>query len=75
MAILSTYAQLEEVQAAITACLQAQSSGAGDKTIMRAQLAQLTAREEILLKRYNTELAASSSNGSPWNKVAFNDPA
>lgn len=74
MAIKTTEEQIEEVQASITECLKAQSTGAGDKTIMRALLSALTAREELLLKRYNEQSAASSSNKSPWNKVSFNDP-
>lgn len=71
MAIKTTAEQLEEVQTAISECLKAQSMGAGDKTVMRALLSSLTAREEILLKRYN-ETAASTANKSPWNKVSFN---
>jgi len=74
MAIQTTLEQLEEVQTAITECLKAQSVGAGDKTILRAQLASLNVREEMLWKRYNEETAASASNKSPWNKVSFNDP-
>jgi hypothetical protein len=73
MAIKTTAEQLEEVQTAITECLKAQSVGAGDKTILRATLASLNAREETLLKRY-TEETAAASNKSPWNKVSFNDP-
>jgi hypothetical protein len=74
MSIKTTVEQLEEVQASITECLKAQSLGTGDKTIMRALLSALTAREEILLKRYNEQSAALASNKSPWNKVSFNDP-
>jgi hypothetical protein len=55
MAIKSTQEQLEEVQAAISKVLDAQSLGVGDKTLMRAKLDALTAREELLLKRYRAE--------------------
>ena len=58
MAIKSTTTELEEVQAAITKVLTAQSLGLGDKTIMRAKLEALTDREEILLKRYKAETGA-----------------
>ena len=58
MAIKSTATELEEVQAAISKVLEAQSLGLGDKTLMRAKLEALTVREEILLKRYKAESGA-----------------
>ena len=44
--------------------LEAQSLGLGDKTLMRAKLDALTAREEILLKRYKAE---SGTGGFSFN--------
>ena len=55
MAIKSTTTELEEVQSAISKVLEAQALGIGDKTLQRAKLDALTAREEILLKRYRAE--------------------
>jgi len=55
MAIKSTAESLEEVQAAISKVLAAQSVGLGDKTLMRAKLEALNVREEMLLKRYKAE--------------------
>lgn len=69
MAIKTTQEQLEEVQAAITNCLSAQSLGMGDKSLMRARLDFLTQREEWLLRRYNEETASLGM----FNKVEFHD--
>ncbi len=55
MAVKTTLEQLEEVQAAITKVMNAQQSGRGDKTLQRAALKDLTARETILLNRYKAE--------------------
>lgn len=55
MAIKSTLEQLEEVQAAISKALDALSMGIGDKILTRQKIDALTAREELLLKRYKAE--------------------
>ena len=56
MAVKSTLAQLEEVQAAITKILEGgQDLGRGDKRLIRARLAALHEREKVLLARYNAE--------------------
>lgn len=55
MAVKTTLEQLEEVQAAISKVMTAQSGGIGDKTLQRARLDLLTAREEQLLARYKAE--------------------
>jgi len=62
MAIKTTLEQLEEVQAAITKVMNAQSAGRGDKTLTRAKLDALTDRENILLRRYRAE---SGTGGFP----------
>lgn len=53
--VRTTQEQLEEVQAAISACLANQSYRIGDRMVTRADLEFLTKREEILLRRYNDE--------------------
>ena len=56
MAVKTTQQQLEEVQAAITALLTgAQSYTIDGRTITKANLKDLHAREEVLLSRYNAE--------------------
>lgn len=56
MAIKTTLAQLEEVQAAITKILEGgQDVSHSDKRIMYAQLKHLQEREDILLRRYYAE--------------------
>jgi hypothetical protein len=55
LAIKSTLEQLEEVQAAISKALDALSMGIGDKILTRQKIDALTAREELLLKRYKAE--------------------
>lgn len=55
MAIKTTIEQLEEVQAAITAVCQGQDVTIDGKRLALADLAALTAREEVLLKRYRAE--------------------
>ncbi len=72
MAIKTTQEQLEEVQTAITNCLQAQNVSMADKTIMRARLDFLQKREDVLLRRYREETAGGSGGGM-FNKVAFDD--
>jgi len=52
----TTIAQLEEVQAAITKILEGgQDLGRGDKRLIRARLASLSEREQVLLTRYYAE--------------------
>lgn len=55
MAVLTTQAQLEEVQTAITAVMANQSWKSGDITYTRASLSSLQAREEMLLARLRRE--------------------
>ena len=55
MTLMTTRAQLEEVQAAITAVLTNQSYRLGDRTVTRADLDALHKREEVLLRRYHDE--------------------
>ena len=55
MAIKTTLAQIEEVQAAITKCLSTQSYTIGDASVQRAKLKSLTDREQMLLAQYNKE--------------------
>lgn len=55
MAVLTTLAQLEEVQAAISKVLRAQKTGVGNNQLLRADLEALTARENSLLTRYKAE--------------------
>ena len=56
MALKTTLAQLEEVQAAITKILEGgQDIMNSDKRILYARLEVLNTREEYLLKRYNAE--------------------
>lgn len=55
MAVLTTIAQLEQVQAAITAVMSGQSYSVGDVSFTRANLSDLQARETALLERYAME--------------------
>ena len=56
MAILTTEAQLEQVQTAITAVLTGNQSYTLDgRQVSRANLDALQRREEQLLRRYNSE--------------------
>jgi len=55
MAIKTTLALIEEVQAAITKCLSTQSYTIGDASVQRAKLDSLTKREQTLLTQYNKE--------------------
>jgi alpha-D-ribose 1-methylphosphonate 5-triphosphate synthase subunit PhnG len=59
MAIKTTLEQLEEVQAAITAVMSGQSYTIGDRTVTRANLRELSQREEVLLARYRRETGKS----------------
>jgi hypothetical protein len=63
--MLTTLQQLEEVQAAITAVMSGQSytftdSNGNTTTVTRADLDKLTARETLLMDRYNTEQQSGS---------------
>lgn len=72
MAIKTTLAQLEEVQAAITKILEGgQDVSHSDKRIMYAQLKQLQEREDILLRRYYAE---TGSGGSARNTGTIRRP-
>lgn len=73
MAVKTTLEQLEEVQAAITACLTSQELSGPHGTVVRARLEALHAREQVLQKRYNEEQAASGAGGF-INKVQFERP-
>lgn len=55
MPIKTTLEQIEEVQTAISAVLNGQAYSIAGRSLTRADLADLTAREEALLKRYNDE--------------------
>jgi len=55
MPVKTTLAQLEEVQAAITAVMGGQSYMIDGLQVTRANLSTLTMREELLLKRYQKE--------------------
>ena len=68
MAVKTTLEQLEEVQAAITKVMSAQSGGMGDKNLQRARLDMLGTREETLLKRYKAE---SGTGGVPVVNIAI----
>lgn len=69
MAILTTLAQLEEVQAAITAVMTGQSYSIGGRALTRANLEALTKRESLLIDRYYKE-----TKGSHVNRVQFKRP-
>lgn len=68
MAVKTTLEQLEEVQAAITKVMKAQSGGMGDKNLQRARLDMLEIREEKLLRRYRAE---SGTGGIPVINIAI----
>jgi len=56
LAVKTTLAQIEEVQAAITKILEGgQDLAIADKRLIRARLSALTEREAMLIKRYNAE--------------------
>ena len=55
MALKTTLEQLEEVQAAITAVMSGQDVSIDGKRLSRANLGELSKREEILLARYRSE--------------------
>lgn len=51
MALLTTAQQLEEVQSAITAVMSGQAYDIAGRRMTRANLQELTDREELLIKR------------------------
>lgn len=55
MAVKTTLAQLEEVQAAITAVMSGQAYSIAGRALTRADLKALTDRETVLLARYKSE--------------------
>jgi CO dehydrogenase/acetyl-CoA synthase alpha subunit len=55
MALKTTLEQIEEVQAAITQVMTSQSMEGPEGGLARARLAELTARETLLLDRYKSE--------------------
>jgi len=55
MAIKSTLEQLEEVQSAITAVMSGQSYSISGRSVTKADLDVLQAREDKLLMRYRRE--------------------
>jgi len=55
MALKTTLEQLEEVQAAISAVMNNQSYQMNGASVTKANLAELTDREETLLARYKRE--------------------
>ena len=73
MAVKTTLEQLEEVQTAITACLTSQELTGPHGSVVRARLEAMTAREQVLLKRYYEE-QASGAEGGFVNKVKFARP-
>lgn len=63
MALKTTLEQLEEVQAAISAVMSGQAYSIAGRSVTRANLAELTKREETLLDRYRSETNAASGSG------------
>lgn len=59
MALKTTSEQLEEVQTAILSVCNAQSYTIDGRTFTKANLNELSAREELLLKRYYNEQGTS----------------
>jgi hypothetical protein len=55
MAIMTTLAQLEEVQAAISAVMSGQAYQISGRQVTRADLKALSDRETLLLIRYKSE--------------------
>jgi len=63
MAVLTTLAQLEEVQTAITQILtNGQSYALQGRALSRADLEGLQKREDTLLSRYRLETAGGNTN-------------
>jgi len=60
MAVKTTLAQLEEVQAAITKVMGGQAVNIDGISITRVTLFRLNEREELLLARYKREQGSSS---------------
>lgn len=55
MAVKTTLEQLEEVQAAITKVMSAESYTMAEVKVQRSRLSALSKREEMLLARYRRE--------------------
>ena len=70
MALKTTLEQLEEVQEAITNVLVSQELSGEHGSVVRARLAALNEREEMLLKRYKAE-QASYNYGAPARNVVI----
>lgn len=70
MALKTTLEQVEEVQTAISKALKSQEYQQGDARNKRALLADLTAREQVLLDRYYNEQAAGDMDAY----AQFNTP-
>ncbi|MBN1105803.1 MAG: hypothetical protein JXL84_20505 [Deltaproteobacteria bacterium] len=68
MALKTTLEQLEEVQSAISAVMTSQEYTRGNRSLVRAKLADLEAREKSLLERYNAE---QGTGGTPRINVAI----
>lgn len=77
MAIKTTTEQLEEVQAAITAVMAGQSYKLdGTISVTKANLAELTKREEMLLSRYRRENRSGGVLTRPnWSGSAVDEVA
>jgi hypothetical protein len=63
MAVLTTLAQLEQVQSAITAVMSGQSYSVGDVSFTRANLAALQVRETAMEQRGGRRIRPNFSNG------------
>lgn len=69
MALKTTLEQIEELQTAISKVLKSQEYQQGDARNKRALLADLTAREKVLLNRYYNEQAAGDMDAyAQFNK-------
>jgi hypothetical protein len=69
MPLAATLDQLIEVQTAISKVLKSQEYQQGDARNKRALLADLTAREKVLLNRYYNEQAAGDMDAyAQFNK-------
>lgn len=70
MALKTTLEQLEECQEAITNVMTSQELSGEHGSVVRARLAALNAREEMLLKRYKAE-SSSYNYGAPAKNVVI----
>ena len=74
MALLTIAQQLEEVQAAISSVTTNQSYSIHGRTYTRADLSDLTQREELLIERgrkygFNTTYGTSTSTQAGYNVI------